>query len=115
MEFLVNYWYVIVGILAILIAAGISIYHFINLTSSDQIKKVKEWLLYAVTLAEKQLGSETGQIKLRFVYDMFIVKFPYLVKIISFEKFSHLVDEVLDQFEEILSKNEKIKEYVNSK
>ena len=91
MEFLVNYWYVIVGILAVII---------------------KEWLLYAVTLAEKELGSETGQVKLRFVYDMFIAKFPYLVKVISFEKFSQLVDEVLEQFEEMLNKNEKIKKYI---
>lgn len=115
MDFLVNYWYVIVGILALLVAAGMGIYHFFNLASGEQIKKVKEWLLYAVTLAEKQLGSETGQIKLRFVYDMFIAKFPYLVKVISFEKFSRLVDEVLDQFEEMLSENEKIKEYVDTK
>ena len=115
MEFLVSYWYVIVGILAVIIAAGIGIYHFVNLTSDDQIKKVKEWLLYAVTLAEKELGSETGQVKLRFVYDMFIAKFPYLVKVISFERFSQLVDEVLEQFEEMLSKNEKLQEYVSSK
>ncbi len=115
MEFLLSYWYVIVGIIAILIAAGIAIYHFANLTSNEQIQKVKEWLLYAVTLAEKELGSEIGQVKLRFVYDLFITKFPYLVKVIPFEKFSQLVDEVLGQFEEMLSTNEKLKEYVGSK
>ena len=55
--------------------------------TNEQLKKVKEWLLWAVAEAEKELGSGTGQLKLRYVYDMFIVKFPSLAKIISFETF----------------------------
>jgi hypothetical protein len=59
--------------------------------------KVREWLLYAVTLAEKEYGSGTGQIKLRMVYDMFIKKYPKLSIFISFETFSGWVDIALDK------------------
>ena len=80
--------------------------------TNEQLKKVKEWLLWAVAEAEKELGSGTGQLKLRYVYDMFIVKFPSLAKIISFETFSCMVDEVLDEFKKLLNKNDKMKKYI---
>ena len=80
--------------------------------TNEQLKKVKEWLLWAVAEAEKELGSGTGQLKLRYVYDMFIVKFPSLAKIISFETFSYMVDEVLDEFKKLLNKNDKMKKYI---
>ena len=81
--------------------------------SNSQITKVKEWLLWAVTEAERELGSGTGQLKLRYVYDMFIVKFPFLVKVISFEHFSVLVDEALDKFRTLLETNQKLKDYID--
>ena len=67
---------------------------FFKLPRESQIAKVKEWLLFAVMQAEKELGSGTGQLKLRYVYDMFVSKFPYLVQFVSFEFFSKLVDDV---------------------
>ena len=113
MEFFVNYWYLIIAAIAILSVSGYAIYAFVKRPTTEQISKVKEWLLYAVTAAEKELGSGTGQIKLRYVYDMFIAKFPYLVKQISFDTFSLLVDEVLDKFRKLLEDNKNIKTYVN--
>ena len=37
---------------------------------------VKEWLLWAVTQAEQYLGSGTGALKLRYVYDLAVEAFP---------------------------------------
>ena len=74
-----------------------------------QPKKVKEWLLYAVIEAEKELGSGTGPVKLRSVYDMFITKFPKLSVFISFNTFSEWVDVVLDYMEELLTDNKDVK------
>ena len=37
MEFLVNYWYVIVGVIAVLVVAGFAIYKFAGLPTSAQI------------------------------------------------------------------------------
>lgn len=115
MEFLINYWYFLVAAIAVLTVAGYAIYTFIKRPTTEQISKVKEWLLYAVTAAEKELGSGTGQIKLRYVYDMFIAKFPYLVKVIPFETFSILVDEALDKFRNMLDNNTNLQSYIEQK
>ena len=112
MEFIADNWYIILIAVA---AVAVIIYlfrKFLKLPGSAQIEKVKEWLLFAVTEAEKELGSGTGQLKLRYVYDMFVSKFPYLVKFISFEYFSDLVDNVLVKFRKMFETNAAIKQYV---
>ena len=75
--------------------------------------KVKEWLKYAVTLAEKELGTSTGQLKLRQVYDAFVTKFPIFSKIIPFAIFSKWVDLALEWLDIQLSQNKAIKDYVD--
>ncbi|MBQ2973313.1 MAG: hypothetical protein IJE19_03065 [Clostridia bacterium] len=70
-------------------------------------QKVKNWLVYAVSLAESELGSGTGQLKLRSVYNMFVLRFPKLSMIITFARFSELVDDALGIMREML-KNDKI-------
>lgn len=115
MNFLISYWWIILIGIAVIAIGGYFGYMFIKAPLSSQIAKVKEWLLYAVTEAEKELGSGTGQIKLRYVYDRFLVKFPYLTKIISFENFSSMVDEVLEKFRNLLNTNKSIQDYVDNK
>ena len=110
-DFICNWWVWLIAIAAIGVVAYF-IYTFFKMPTNEQLKKVKEWLLWAVAEAEKELGSGTGQLKLRYVYDMFIVKFPSLAKIISFETFSYMVDEVLDEFKKLLNKNDKMKKYI---
>lgn len=113
MEWIINNWYVILGLL---ILAGVIIYGiagFVHMDKDLQIEKVKEWLKYAVTLAEKDLGSGTGQLKLREVYDMFLVKFPWIAQVITFSEFSKYVDEALVWMEFQLQNNKKVQELVN--
>lgn len=112
LQFLFNNWLVIFLILMGIVVLGYTIFTFLTMPTNSQLLKVKEWLLYAVTKAEKELGGGTGQIKLRYVYDMFILKFPYLAKKISFEAFSFLVDEVLTKFKDLIDNNLYIKNYV---
>lgn len=76
-------------------------------------KRIKKWLLQAVVLAEKQLGSGTGKVKLSTVYDMFIVRFPIVSKLISFDTFSSFVDDVLGTMRELLESNKSLKEYID--
>lgn len=71
-------------------------------------EKVLQWLLWAVTKAESELGSGTGQLKLAMVYDMFIVRFPKISKILSFKAFSKLVDIALARMRCILEQNRNI-------
>lgn len=75
--------------------------------------KVKEWLKYAVTMAEKELGSGTGQLKLREVYDWFLEMFPVFGKIVPFSIFSKWVDLALEWMREQLESNKNISNYVN--
>lgn len=78
----------------------------------NQRKKVIEWLKYAVAEAEKLLGSGTGQLKLRKVYDWFCEKFPIVSAILSFKVFSAWVDTALDVMNKWLETNGKIESYV---
>jgi hypothetical protein len=114
MKFLTENWFIIVAGIAALAVLVYLIYKFMKLPRASQIAKLKEWLLYAVALAEKELGSGTGQLKLRYVYDMFVSKFPYLVQFITFEAFGKLVDEVLVKFKEMFNSNKAVKLYVDS-
>ena len=70
-------------------------------------QKVKNWLVFVVSVAERELGSGTGQLKLRRVYNQFVLQFPKLSMIISFARFSELVDDALDIMKKMLE-NEKI-------
>ena len=105
MDFLIENWYIIVAGIAALVAALVAVKHYWGLPTAQQIAAIKEWLLWAVTQAEADLGSGTGQLKLRYVYDMFVGQFPWAAKVISFELFSKMVDEALDKMREMLKTN----------
>ena len=96
-----------------LCAAGIMICCFLKLSKEKQMEMIKQWLLLAVIEAEKQLGSGTGAVKLRFVYDLFINRFKFMSKIITFEMFSQLVDEVLETMRHLIETNQSIAAYIN--
>lgn len=113
MNFLINNWFLIIIVIAIFSVAVYTVYTFTKMPSNTQLLKVREWLLYAVAKAEKELGSGTGQLKLRYVYDMFILRFDKLAELISFEAFSLMVDEALENFQNILKNNEKVQNYIN--
>lgn len=100
------YWYVVIaaGVLVI----GFAIYKIFG------IDKIREWLLIAVTKAESKYGSGTGKLKLVYVYDLFITKFPKLQAIVPYVLFSELVDQALVVMRKMLE-NEKIFEIVNNK
>lgn len=67
--------------------------------------KIKEWLVYACAQAELALGSGTGMLKLRFVYDMFISQFPMFSKFISFSTFQAWTEDALVTFKEWVKSN----------
>ena len=114
MEFIADNWAMIVAALALIAAIILNIAYFAGLPTEEQVNKVKEWLLYAVTMAEKELGGGTGKIKLRYVYDLFLSKFSWLAKVITFERFSTLVDEALDEMKELLKTNKDVQAIVES-
>lgn len=112
MKFIIEYWYIIVAFAAVVAVAGIAVIWFFGLPRGAQLKKVREWLLLAVTQAEKELGGGTGKLKLRTVYDAFLTKFPWLAPVVSFERFSELVDDALEEMKKMLEENEAVKALV---
>jgi hypothetical protein len=96
MEWLAENWMILFVLFVVAYFAITWTIRFLREPSKDKIKNIKEWLKWAVAKAEKELGSGTGQLKLRMVYDMAIDKFPFIVKFVSFETFSKWVDEALD-------------------
>lgn len=115
MKFITENWFVLVAFAAVAAAGGCAVYSFVKMPTDKQLKKVREWLLYAVTKAEKKLGGGTGRIKLRYVYDKFVKRFPWLAWVISFERFSAMVDEALEEMKGMLASNKAMQELVNGK
>lgn len=111
MEFIMNYWFIILIVIAAIVYKVVA---FSKAPSQSQLARVKEWLLYAVAQAEKELGSGTGQLKLRYVYDMFILRFGTIARMINFETFSTLVDEALYVFRDMLRDNKAVSDYVGA-
>lgn len=114
LNFFIENWYFIVTAIVMVVMAGVICWNFFKLPTKEQIAKIKEWLLYAVTEAEKELGGGTGQLKLRQVYDLFVQRFPAVAAVISFDTFSLWVDEALEQMREMLAKNENVAAYVEN-
>lgn len=112
MNWLIENWYLLVGGVALIAVAGFAVYRFVGLPTKEQIVKIKEWLKYAVTMAEKELGGKTGQLKLRMVYDMFVSKFPSVAKLITFDTFATWVDDALEWMNKQLEANKAIETVV---
>jgi len=111
-QWIVENWYLLAAGIAAAAAACFAVLRFFQLPSAAQAAKVKEWLLWAVIQAEKELGSGTGQVKLRQVYDLFVQRFPAVAAAVSFDTFGGWVDEALEEMREMLKQNRAVKELV---
>lgn len=114
MDFILTNWWLIIVVIALIAMASYAIFVFVKMPTNAQLASVREWLLFAVAQAEKELGSGTGQLKLRYVYDMFILRFANVSKVISFEAFSQLVDEALYTFRNMLKDNKAVSDYIGA-
>ena len=110
--FIMSNWLTIILSIAALAVFVVKVVQFVRSPSNKQIENLKEWLKLAVTEAEAALGSGTGQLKLRDVYDMAVEKFPWVGEFITFETFSTWVDEALEWMNNQLESNDKVKAYV---
>ncbi|BAQ11283.1 hypothetical protein OXB_2812 [Bacillus sp. OxB-1] len=113
MNTLIDNYAVIIGLIVLLLVAGSAIFYFFRQPTEAQLRKVRAWLLLAVTQAEKEFGSGMGKIKLRTVYELFITRFTWLARVVSFDMFSDLVDDALEEMREMLKNNPRALEYVN--
>lgn len=73
----------------------------------------KNWLVWAVTEAEALFGSNTGKLKLRYVYDMAVSRFPMIAKVIPFNVFGMMVDSALDIMRDMIENNKDIADAIS--
>lgn len=114
MNVIVENWMLIVALACVLCMVLATVITFAKKPTSEKIKDVKEWLKWAVTEAERALGSKTGQLKLRLVYDMFCERFPEVAKYVSFETFSGWVNEALEWMKKQMESNDAVRCYVST-
>lgn len=95
-----------------LIIGGLMAVFLIGMTM--WLKGFKDWLVWAVSEAEKMLGSGTGQLKLRYVYDLAVIRFPIMAKLMPFTIFSKLVDSALEVMKDMIANNKSIAEAITN-
>ena len=111
MDLIQNYW----GFIPLIILLLVGIVRFINMPTEEQMEQVRKWLLWAVTQAEIKLGPGTHKLKLSLVYDMFVKRFPWLAKSITYDRFAKLVDRVLEDFNNMMATNAIVRDLVCDK
>lgn len=112
LKILADNWAILVAMICGVAFVTTMVVKFMNMPSAKQIENLMEWLKIAVVEAEKALGTGTGSLKLRSVYESAVIAFPWVAKYMTFEKFSELVDVALEWMREQIEKNQYIKEYI---
>lgn len=112
LKILADNWAILVAMICGVAFVTAMVVKFMNMPSAKQIENLMEWLKIAVVEAEKALGTGTGSLKLRSVYESAVIAFPWVAKYMTFEKFSELVDVALEWMKEQIEKNQYIKEYI---
>lgn len=87
-------------VLSIIVALNFSAFH--------------NWLVYAVSEAEKRFGGKTGKLKLRYVYDLAVEAFPVITKVIPFSFFCFAVDSALVIMRGMIDDNKAISDIIHS-
>ncbi len=95
-------WYeIVIGIVVVLAGAFIAL----------QFKSFQEWLVFGVTKAESYFGSKTGQLKLRYVYNLALKsRFGWICSIISYAMFDNFVTKALEKMHKMIDGSKEIAE-----
>lgn len=83
-------------------------------TAVKRPKQIQEWLILACAKAEAALGSGTGKLKLREVYDAFISKYPVISIFIPFATFQKWTEAALTELKSWIADNPKVAEFLGA-
>ena len=113
-NWIIESWFLVVALAAALGVSVWAVIKFAGLPTELQQEKINEWLIWACIEAEKKLQSDTGQLKLREVWNMFsaVPVFATVAKFIPFETFSGWVKDALFRAKEMLINNKTLASYV---
>ena len=111
MDFLTQNLPIILIAVIVFSLAAIYVVDNLNKSKEDQIKELEKWLRYLVFEAEKYFGSQTGQLKLAYVYNLAVKQFPWIAKFMTFEEFDQkYVKAALEWLNKQLAENKAIKD-----
>lgn len=111
MTLLLANWELVLMLILLISFAILKANQFLKTPSEKRQELILLWLVQAVVLAEQKFGSETGSIKLSYVYKLFVDKYGILGSLVSQTVFEKLVNKALkimeDTFKNKISTNTK--------
>lgn len=125
MQWLMDNWTLLASLIAAVALAGIKVKNYLAMTAEEQekakkeardrlVRAVSDWLLNAVIEAERDLGSGTGKLKIRAVYERALKVFgPELAQIITLEQLDELAQKPLEEMRKLLESNCNVSRYVH--
>lgn len=99
-----NWWVKILIYVGVFLISGFLIYL--------KEKSIKRCLVWACSEAERMLGSKTGRLKLKMVYDTFVNSYPIISTFVPFKLFCEWIDIALDELKAMIESNENIRGYI---
>ena len=111
-KMVIENWVNFFCLIVLMTLAVYTILEFLKLTPKQQMKKLQVALLYMVTEAEKEMGSETGRVKRSMVWEWLVKRFPVITLFLTEEKYDELLEQALIEFRKLLESNEKLYDYV---
>lgn len=119
MKFIIENWQnimlMVTFVVFVVMFAANMIIEWKNMSKAKREATVREWLLQAVIVAEKEYGGKTGALKLSSVWAKFCATMPWIAQLMSFDRFSELVDETLVKMKKMLESNEAVVAIVEEK
>lgn len=112
MNWLIDNFYLIVAMVAVVITVAVFCERFTKLPKEEQIENIKHWLVWLCIEAEKELQTGTGQAKLKRVYSVVCTTFTWVVKLITFEEFSKYTDDALLEAKTMIVNSPKLAEWI---
>lgn len=124
MQWLIDNWTLLASIIAAAVLASIKVVKYTKMSAEEKaaaereardklIRAVSDWLLRAVSEAEKELGGGTGKLKIRAVYERAIEVFgPQIVNVITLEQLDEMAQKPLSEMRKMLESNSDAAKYV---
>lgn len=110
MTLLLANWELVLVLIILISFAVLKVVQFLRTPSEKRQELILLWLVQAVVLAEQKFGSDTGSVKLSYVYKLFIDKYGFLGSLVSKTVFEKLVNKALktmeDTFKEALKQQQ---------
>ena len=115
-KFIVEYWFVLLLIISGVSVAGVALYRFLKLPTSEQITIIKDFIYDLVLAAERELGDATGQAKFAKVISWFYSKCPFDIRRLFPEALiMEFIEEAVQRMKEYFERNPKAKENILAK